>query len=197
MREIINIDTKWAFSKEASQGPEKMPENWYWVNLVQSHGNVKKGTHQNPYDMCGDENTVYCDESFLRKVDTFNEDYRLKEKGAVLNWFDINAPEGYFSLNDKMGEVLTNAEAAKAVGCIFEGFAGGQGKQSDTQKESEAGATKTADAQTVAGFAFSESMMQMMGGFTVLRLTGMLVMVGIELTKEQLPEMNEALKQIK
>ena len=40
-------------------------------------------------------------------------------------------------------------------------------------------------------------MMQMMGGFTVLRLTGMLVMVGIELTKEQLPEMNEALKQIK
>ncbi|MBR2338341.1 MAG: DUF4982 domain-containing protein, partial [Clostridia bacterium] len=41
------------------------------------------------------------DESVIRKVDTFNETYRLIEKGAVLNWFDIDAPEGYLSLNDK------------------------------------------------------------------------------------------------
>ncbi len=33
MREIININTKWAFSKEAEQVPEKMPEKWYWVTL--------------------------------------------------------------------------------------------------------------------------------------------------------------------
>lgn len=36
------------------------------------------------------------DESHIRKVDTFNEAYRLKEKGVVLNWFDITEPEGYF-----------------------------------------------------------------------------------------------------
>ena len=41
------------------------------------------------------------DESVLRKVDGFNEKYRLKEKGALLNWFDVTAPDGYFSLNDK------------------------------------------------------------------------------------------------
>ena len=29
------------------------------------------------------------DESTIRKVEQFNETYRLKEKGAVLNWFDI------------------------------------------------------------------------------------------------------------
>ena len=29
------------------------------------------------------------DESTICKVDTFNEEYRLKEEGAILNWFDI------------------------------------------------------------------------------------------------------------
>lgn len=33
------------------------------------------------------------DESKIRKVDTFNEEYRLKEEGEVLNWFDIDMPE--------------------------------------------------------------------------------------------------------
>jgi beta-galactosidase len=46
------------------------------------------------------------DESVIRKVETFNESYRLVEKGAVLNWFDINERAGYFSLNDKMGDIM-------------------------------------------------------------------------------------------
>lgn len=33
MRQIMNFNTKWAFSKEASSVPESMPERWYWVNL--------------------------------------------------------------------------------------------------------------------------------------------------------------------
>ena len=33
MREILNLNTKWAFSKEADQVPEVMPQRWYWVNL--------------------------------------------------------------------------------------------------------------------------------------------------------------------
>ena len=40
-------------------------------------------------------------------------------------------------------------------------------------------------------------MMQMMGGFTVLRLTGMLGMMNINLTKEQLLDLNEQLNKIK
>lgn len=181
------------FANGISLGVQKAPNHFFYFQ-VPNVGETKLVA------LAGinlSQNTVYCDESFLRKVDTFNEDYRLKEKGAVLNWFDINAPEGYFSLNDKMGEVLANAEAAKVVGRIFEGFASGQDKQADTRKESETGAEKTVDAKTVAGFEFSESMMQMMGGFTVLRLTEMLGMAGIELTKEQLLEMNEELNQIK
>ena len=43
------------------------------------------------------------DSSTIRKVDTFNESYRLKEVGAVLNWFDITEKPGRLSLNSKMG----------------------------------------------------------------------------------------------
>ena len=33
MRQIVNLNTKWAFSKEAEAVPASMPEKWYWVNL--------------------------------------------------------------------------------------------------------------------------------------------------------------------
>ena len=33
MRQIVNLNTKWAFSKEAESVPASMPEKWYWVNL--------------------------------------------------------------------------------------------------------------------------------------------------------------------
>ena len=51
------------------------------------------------------------DNSLIRKVETFNESYRLKEKGAILNWFDITAPEGYFSLNDKLSDIMAAPRA--------------------------------------------------------------------------------------
>ncbi len=44
----------------------------------------------------------FTDESHIRKVETFNEEYRLKEQGAIINWFDIETREGYLCLNDKM-----------------------------------------------------------------------------------------------
>jgi beta-galactosidase len=62
----------------------------------------------------------YRDESLIRKVDTFNEEYRLKEKGAILNWFDIDAPEGYLSLNDKMSDVISTLQGK----ILFMGLAG-------------------------------------------------------------------------
>lgn len=36
MREIFNLNAKWAFSKEATKRPAAMPEKWYWVNLPHS-----------------------------------------------------------------------------------------------------------------------------------------------------------------
>lgn len=116
------------------------------------------------------------DESFIRKVETFNEAYRLKEEGAVLNWFDIDAPEGYLSLNDKMSTVLMT-EGGQA---IFEGI------------------MKNMQGKDVMGFELNEGMMSMMGGFTVLRLlTLMGGMMNLKMTKEELLELNQKLNQIK
>ena len=33
MRQIVNLNTKWAFSKEATAVPAQMPGNWHWVHL--------------------------------------------------------------------------------------------------------------------------------------------------------------------
>ena len=33
MRTVFNLNTKWAFSKEATAVPAALPEKWYWVNL--------------------------------------------------------------------------------------------------------------------------------------------------------------------
>ena len=47
------------------------------------------------------------------------------------------------------------------------------------------------------GFEMSQDMMGMLSGFTVLRLCSMLGMMNIELTKEQLLDMNARLNKIK
>ena len=122
------------------------------------------------------------DESIIRKVATFNEAYRLKEKGAILNWFDIEAPEGYLSLNNKMSEVL-----ATVRGKLL--FAGMMAKMLPKGKNGE--------APKAMGFEINEGMMQMMGGFTVLRLTSMLGMMNINMTKEDLLDLNAQLNKIK
>jgi len=49
----------------------------------------------------------------------------------------------------------------------------------------------------MGGFEMNDSMMQMLGGFTVLRLSGMIGMMGVELTKEDLLALNAKLNKIK
>ncbi|MBQ9703317.1 MAG: glycoside hydrolase family 2 protein [Clostridia bacterium] len=119
------------------------------------------------------------DESKICKVEVFNEEYRLKEKNAVLNWFDITEVEGYFSLNDKIGDILkTQAGAALLMGL----FAKMMPKKGD---------------EVMGGFEMNDAMMQMLGGFTVLRLSGMIGTMGVNLTKDDLLGLNAQLNQIK
>lgn len=122
------------------------------------------------------------DESFIRKVETFNEAYRLKEKSAILNWFDITEPEGYFSLNDKLGDIMST-EMGKAM------IMGMMGQMMKGKGEEEGGAK-------FAGFELNSGMMQMMGGFTMIRLTSLLGTAGINLNKEQLLALNAQLNKI-
>jgi len=124
------------------------------------------------------------DEGKIRKVDTMNEDYVLKEKGAILNWFDIDAPEGRYSLNDKISDIMES----------FFGKLWFMGVGLKLKKAMSGGKEGKPSA---AGFEVSDGLMKMLGGFTVLRLTGMLGMMNVSFTKEELLKMNRQLNRIR
>ena len=126
------------------------------------------------------------DESVIRKVDEFNEAYRLREEGAILNWFDVEAPEGYLSLNDKMGEVLSTVRGKLIFASLMGKMLGGGKKGKDGQPGK------------VMGFEMTADMMTMMNGFTVLRLITLAGgMMDAKFTKEQLLDLNAQLNKIK
>ena len=116
------------------------------------------------------------DESVIRKVDTFNEAYRMKEKGAILNWFDITEVEGHYNLNHKMSELAKSQEAMAVFGAFL----------MPLLPKSENGSA-----------AFSTDMMGMLGSFTVIRLINLMGMMLTEkLTKEQLLDLNAKLNAV-
>ena len=126
------------------------------------------------------------DQSVIRKVDEMNQDYVLKEKGAILNWFDVEAPEGRFSLNDKISDIMS----------CWRGKLWFIGIALKLKKAMSAGKGKGKKTKA-AGFEVGPEVMQMMGGFTVLRMTSMLGMINVNFTKEDLLKMNKKLNRIK
>ena len=135
------------------------------------------------------------DESVIRKVETFNEDYRMREVGAILNWFDIEEREGYFSLNSKMSDIMSTFRGKLWLG----GMLLTMKKKMDANKKpakngEEKGEKKGGfdiDLKSIKGFG------QMLGGFTVLRLSSMMGMANVSFTKEELLAMNARLNKIK
>ena len=121
------------------------------------------------------------DISEIKKVDEPNPDYKLVEVGAVLNWFDITEIEGRLSLNDKVSDIMATFKGKLLFASI--------GKK--LMKQMKGGDKKA------AGFEMSPEMMQMMGGFTLLRLTSMLGMMNVSFTKEELLKINKKLNKIK
>ena len=132
------------------------------------------------------------DESIIRKVDTFNEAYRMKEEGAILNWFDITEREGYFSLNDKMSEIMSTFRGKLWLG----GMMLTMKKKMDANKKPAAEGEKKSGGFKV-DLKGIKGMGQMLGGFTVLRLTSMMGMANISFTKEELLAVNAKLNKIR
>ena len=132
------------------------------------------------------------DESFIRKVDTFNEEYRMKEVGAILNWFDINEREGYFSLNDKMGDIMATLGGKIWLATLLLTV---KKKMDAAKKPAEDGEKKgggfNVDMKSIKGLG------KMMGGFTVLRMTSMLGMANVSFDKEELLKINAQLNKIR
>lgn len=114
------------------------------------------------------------DESHLRKVDVFPEKYRLKEKNAILNWFDVTERKGFYSIKDKINDIFESGEGRRIIEEEFLGKIPRKG----------------------GDYAINEGMLEMLGGFTPLRLSGMLGMMGAEFSKEELLSINEKLNHI-
>ena len=132
------------------------------------------------------------DESVIRKVAEFNEAYRMKEEGAILNWFDITEREGYFSLNTKMSEIMSTLRGKLWLGGMMLTM---KKKMDANKKPAKDGEKKSGgfdvDLKSIKGMG------QMLGGFTVLRLTSMMGMANISFNKEELLAMNAKLNKIK
>ena len=131
------------------------------------------------------------DEGTIRKVDEMNMDYVLVEKGAVLNWFDVNAPEGRFSLNDKIADIMSSFRGK----LWFLGVGLQIKKQMDANKKGKKEDKKSSGFEV--DLKADGGLMQMMGSFTVLRLTSMMGMMNVSFTKEELLKMNKKLNRIR
>ena len=109
------------------------------------------------------------DEGIIRKVSEPNPDYILKEKGAVLNWWDIIEIPGYASLNTKLAKVNAAAGIPNVQALL----------------------------KPLIGEAAQPQVLTMLDSMSVLRMVNLLTgSLHIELTKEMLMDLNAQLNQI-
>jgi beta-galactosidase len=162
------------FVNGESIGKKQAPDHFFYFD-------VKNQGESTIVAVAGD----FKDEGKIRKVEEMNPDYILKEKGAVLNWFDVEVKENRYSLNDKIGDILQSFRGKLWFAKI--------GLKIKKMMSPEKGKGKS----KAAGFELSDGIMKMMGGFTVLRLTSMMGMMDVSFTKEDLLKMNKQLLRIK
>ena len=139
---------------------------------------------------------AYEDESKIKKVDEFNEAYRLKEEGDVINWFEITTKEGCFSINDKFGEVMENKAGARymkrTLALIFLKIKLKSKNSKDKDKAKDNGKSRNID------FGNPE-MKKFLYGMSVKRLISMAGTMGpgMQFTKKQVLDINKKLNKIK
>ena len=125
------------------------------------------------------------DSSVIKKVDKFNDDYRLKEEGAVINWFEIETPAGYYSVNDTIGDILSTFKGKICALRIILML-----KNTLKPKDGE----KKGDGLSVSGFKINKTMIEMAKGFTIKRV---IMMIGGGFSKEQILKINAMLNKVK
>ena len=115
------------------------------------------------------------DESYLRHVDTPNPAYILQEEGMVLSWQEITEEEGCYSLNDTLGDIAKNPEAAELV-------------------ENEVIAKLPKRKGPIGDGKETEAMKEMRKSFTVIR---MIRMTRAKFDKEVLLDINRRLNSLR
>ncbi len=132
------------------------------------------------------------DTATINKVDTPNEAYVMKEEGQVINWFEINMPDGYLSINSTIGDIMSTFRGkiimVKFLMMLKESAGGGKKKDDGEEKK----------GNMLSGFKVTPAMLKnvykMAKGFTIKRVFSML---GGSFTKEQILEINAKLNKVK
>ena len=113
----------------------------------------------------------------------------MKEENQVINWFEINTPVGYYSINDTIGDIMSTLKGKIAMVKLLMLFKNVMSQGSKDGKPE------------VMGFSFGKinmamikSLLGMVKGFTVKRTFSM---TGNKFSKEQILEVNAMLNKIK
>lgn len=132
------------------------------------------------------------DTSVIKKTDCFNEKYRMAEEGAVINWFEIDTPTGYLSVNDTLGDIMATFRGKlvllSMIPMLKKALSGNEGKAKDKKSK------KSGGGFSVAGFKINKTMLDIAKGFALKRAFSML---GGRFTKEQILGLNKKLNKIK
>ncbi len=129
------------------------------------------------------------DESTIKKVDKINEEYVFREKGAILNWFDITTPEGYLNINDKFSDICKTFKGK----LVTVSFVLTMAKKFKGSQKGE----KKGGGGLPGGMKPSKELLQMAGAFTPLRIANLIGAMEVKFTKEELLELNAKLNKIK
>jgi beta-galactosidase len=163
------------FANGVSLGKKEAPDHFFYFDVP----NVGETKLEAVAGECRDESTI-------RKVEEENPDYRLQEEGSIINWFEISMPAGRLSINNKISDIAATFRGKLVLaGLVAKIMRGMKGKGKDKGKKK------------AAGFEVTPEMMQMLGSFTILRISGMIGMVNVKITKEDLLKLNRKLNRIK
>ncbi len=131
------------------------------------------------------------DEATIRKVDTPNPDYILREEAAVINWFEINTPTGYLSINDSIGDIWDTVRGKAVLLGVVAGLVKKMKSKSGEKKEV---AGFDASGMKISRGMINKTTIGMVKGFSIKRVC---MMAKGLFTKEELLSINAKLNKIK
>ena len=93
-------------------------------------------------------------------------------------------PEGYLSINSKICDILQSLRGKIALGTFL-------------LKQMSQVAKNSGEKKPNGSFPITRETLQMLGSFTILRMSGMVGMMGITLKEKDLLDLNRKLNKIK
>ena len=126
------------------------------------------------------------DEASIKYVRKPYQGYILKSEATVDNWFDKNNefdfkfPEGYFSIKDKLGNIMATEEGEALINSLMDRVVKMMMSGPDSQSKGEV--------------KISKGMMKLASSMTIERIAGL---AGDKVTADMLFEVNEMLNKIK